>query len=736
VPSRFIIGRGELLTYDIPPPPTKPAKAHPYSLAEAKQNVVPQIVQAALDMQALPAAACPSDVAVAKLDLHPAYIAKSYFPAALLRQAGLTSIGSRTIRVRPRKDTRKTAPPECESTQLFLAGTRQAFDRFPSYATGLVEESKEAIQFAEIEQFSSMNSADRVRQGVSAPLGVYEVGLHFIPDQGAHSVRFAFSRYAKECEFEVNTDFDFPVGRMLFLAVRGDSAALERLAQFSLLRVVRPMPPLRGIAPFARSATVSVGFTLPAGPPLSTEPTVAILDGGLPATHVLEPFINRYEKSDPGAADVDGYVEHGLGVTSAFLFGPVEPNGEAPRPYSRVDHYRVLDELSDLEDPYELYRTLGHIEDVLLSRRYQFLNLSLGPDLPADDADVHAWTAVLDNVLSDGETLMSVAAGNNGERDVAAKLNRIQVPADSVNALSVGAADHTHKKWQRASYSACGPGRSPGRRKPDVVAFGGCPKEYFHVVSPGRKPQLAATMGTSFAAPLALRTAVGVRAVLGDAVHPLTIKALIVHSAQEDPGSHVDEVGWGRLPRDINEIILCDDSVARIIYQGQLRPGKYLRAPIPLPDAPLTGKVRLSATFCYASPVDVEDAAAYTKAGLTITFRPSIKRTAGKQIKPGTFFSTSVFRTEQEQRADLGKWETVLHATKSMLGSSLNKATFDIHYNARDGGAPVGSGSELIRYALVLTVKAPKHLHLYDEILASHKVLQPIEPRIILPIRT
>ena len=45
-----------------------------------------------------------------------------------------------------------------------------------------------------------------------------------------------------------------------------------------------------------------------------------------------------------------------------------------------------------------LYKTLGHIETILLSRQYEFINLSLGPDLPIEDQDVHAWTAVIDSV--------------------------------------------------------------------------------------------------------------------------------------------------------------------------------------------------------------------------------------------------------------------------------------------------------------------------------------------------
>ncbi len=331
---------------------------------------------------------------------------------------------------------------------------------------------------------------------------------------------------------------------------------------------------------------------------------------------------------------------------------------------------------------------------------------------------------------------MTVAVGNNGERDAATALNRIQVPSDSVNALSVGAANHSTATWNRADYSARGPGRSPGRRKPDVLAFGGCPKEYFHVAAPGRKAQLAATMGTSFAAPLALRTAVGVRAVLGEAVHPLTIKALLIHCAEEQAVASANDVGWGRIPGDLNDIIMCGDGTARIIYQGLLRPGKYLRAPVPLPDKQLQGNVKLTATFCYASPVDVEDAAAYTKAGLTITFRPKVTKFSGKQIKPRSFFSQSEFRTEQEQRTDLGKWETVLHASEPMRGQSLKQASFDIHYNARDGGAIAGAGAEHIRYALVLTVEAHKHANLHEEILAAHSVLESIQPRVSIPVRT
>ncbi|BDU58536.1 hypothetical protein LMORI2_15180 [Limnohabitans sp. MORI2] len=657
--NRFIIGRGEVLTYEIPPPKSGGPKAHPYTLSEAKAELIPQIREIAAAAQDLPDLACPRDVAVAKMTLHPAYIAKSFFPTGLLRGAGLVSLGSRTVRLTPRKDTLKKLVEQRETTQIFVAGTRNSFAQFSAYAKQLESGSKEALEFAEIEVLGLMSSVDRIKlQNASNQQGVYEVGLHLIPNAPVEILRRSFLDYCHECGFIVATKYEFQVGGLLFVPVEGDASKLSLLAQFSLMRVIRPMPLLRSVRPLTRGGPISIGFKLPIDQPLSNEPSVAVLDGGLPIDHILSPYVGNYFKSDETAADVSNYLNHGLGVTSALLFGPIEPGEEAQRPYSYVDHFRVLDELSDGEDPYELYRTLGHVEEVLLSRQYQFMNLSLGPDRSIEDDDVHAWTAVIDSLLSDGETLLTVAVGNNGERDHALGFNRVQVPADCVNALSVGATNLTGKSWSRAPYSARGPGRNPGRRKPDVVAFGGSPKEYFHVTFPSKHPELLATMGTSFASPYVLRTAVGIRAVLGDAVAPLTIKALLVHAAESpDLSNSADplDIGWGRVPQNLNDIIMCGDGVARIIYQGILRPGKFLRAPVPLPPIPLSGNVQLHATFCYSSPVDVQDSGAYTKAGLSVTFRPHVgKVKPGKQPTPKSFFSKSEFRTEEEQRNDLG----------------------------------------------------------------------------------
>ncbi len=734
--TRYLIGKGERLTYPIEAPRREPGtKAHPYDLASNQAVLIPQIEAASRSFEALPAAACYEDMAVAKFTLHPAYLAKSYFPRELLRAVELETVGSRTQRVRPRGLAVASAAAEADTTQLLVAGKRAALARFAKLASELEEGSKPAMQFAQIESFSAMDAGDRIRPAASRGATVFEVGLHVPLDASTRRLRAQFDNFASMCEFEVNASFEFEAGRLLFLPVEGERNNLRRLAQFSLMRVVRDMPKLRSSRPMTRAVAVPQGFRMPDAPPLSREPKVAVLDGGLPDDHVLGHHLRRYHESDPDAAPVADYAAHGLGVTSALLFGAIEPGGRAERAYAPVDHHRVLDRLSEEESAYDLYRTLGHVEAVLLSRSYQFINLSLGPELCVEDSDVHAWTAVIDNILSDGETLMTVAVGNNGQGDAIEGLNRIQVPADSVNALSVGAADRSSDGWSKAAYSAIGPGRSPGRRKPDLLAFGGSPRELFHVASPGLQLALAGAQGTSFAAPLALRSAVGIRAILGNEVSPLAIKALLVHGCEMHELEGAAQVGWGKVPADLDRLITCGDGVARIIYQGELRPGKFLRAPVPLPTAAMEGRVELTATFCYASAVDPQDASAYTKAGLGITFRPHVdkRKPDSQNATSATFFPANQWRTEEEQRADLHKWETVLHASKRFLASSLKQSVFDVHYNARDAGAPT-SGADRIRYALVLTLRAPRHADLYDQILRSHIDLQALEPVISLPL--
>ncbi|MDB5977360.1 MAG: hypothetical protein JWR07_4120 [Nevskia sp.] len=736
--TNFLIGRGELLTDYIAGPRRGGEKAAVYSYAEAAKRLAPRFTQTAQVLDALPADACPGDYAVAKLTLNPAYIAKSYFPSSLLRTASLVSVGNRNRRIKPEKwSKKKTEPQECVTTEIFVAGHRSAFRLLPALAQQLDADGEDAKQLARVETFEAFAPAEKIRQSDAAQTEFFEAALHLIPDGDFEFIRAAFVRYVEAAQGELYQDLSFRAGTLWFVPLKLTAAQVERVAQFSFIRLIRPMPKLRGLRPVQRSVSVALTCQLPTERAVSAEPSVAILDGGLPELHLIAPWLDRYVAMDDDAANIPEGEEHGLGTSSAFLFGPITPGGLAERPYANVTHYRVLDSKTHEEDPLELYRTLGFIEEVLLSRQHQFINLSLGPSLPIEDNDVHAWTSVIDSLLEDGDTLMAVAVGNNGENDWASGNARIQVPGDCVNALAVGAADSTDtSQWKRASYSAIGPGRIPGAVKPDLMAFGGSGANYFHMLAPGRRLQLAPNLGTSFASPYLLRTAVGTRAVLGNSLRPLAIKALMIHCAEAN-GHARREVGWGKIPEELAAIITCDDGVARVVYQGELKPGKYLRAKVPIPSQGITGMVTVKATFCYACPTDPQDASSYTRAGLEIVFRPdsgTIKEDKQTADSKG-FFDLGTYSGEAERRYDHGKWETALHASKRMQGRTLKAPIFDIHYNARAGGSATNDATN-IKYALVITLEAPKHPTLYNDILQAYsKILTPLQPQVTLPIR-
>ncbi|MCC5850910.1 MAG: S8 family peptidase [Verrucomicrobia bacterium] len=733
----FILGSGERLTEPVKVKTGFGAKQLPYSLNEARERLESQFSEVVAQVDRLPADACPLGYAVMRWTLHPQYIAKSYFPMHLLQAMGLESVGSRTVEIQPRKWTRKEEVRPTPTTELYVAGKRSHFRQVPERMRVLEEGSKEADNLISLESVKTLEASTR-RRLVSTNRELFlEVGLHLLQSENPDEVKQHFIIYATKLGFVPSTDLSFTSGLLWFLPMENCDGKLDDLAQFTLIRVIRPVPPMRGLRPFVRAAEVTIPCTLSELPPLSTEPKVAILDGGLPVLHAASDWVRRYHKLDARAPDDPDGLAHGLAVTSAFLFGPLTRKKKAPQPYAPVDHYRVLDGHSGGEDPYELYRTLGMVEEVLLSGQYQFLNLSLGPDLPIEDDEVQPWTAVIDEQLSDGQTLMTVAVGNNGERDRATRNDRIQVPADAVNALSVGSADDTCEDWSRASYSATGPGRCPGVVKPDLMAFGGGPEHYFHVLQEGTKPSMYPTQGTSFAAPYLLRTAVGIRALLGNDISPLAIKALLVHMADRKEYG-VLEVGMGKIPEDLMEIVSCPPGVVRVLYQGELNPGKYIRAKIPLPDNGLTGMAEMKATFCFACPTDAQDAAAYTRAGLDIYFRPHADKLKPKKEHQETksFFSRTAHAIEAELRNDFGKWETMLQGESKMRGSSLHKPVFDIHYNAREMGAASGSAAK-IPYALVITLRAQKHTELYNEILQAYpQILVPIQPKVAVQIQT
>jgi len=741
--KNYLLGYGERLTSPVDVGSGGGPKHPPYTPAEARDRVGPMLTRAASALESLPEKACPQGQAVVSITLHPEYYAKSYFPGALLRQAELRPVGSRSRTIKPKKRSRGRKPEETVTTELFVAGARSSFRRLADrVSTSSVADSHAATGFKQlvpVEDIHALTGAERMRPlhgGKKLPL---EIVLHASESWKDRFILAGFQDYLAELELEPDLTRVFYAGGLCFLRMKATKRQARKVADYSFLRVVREMPRLRTTQPILRGQLPRPRkIQLPSENPVDPSLRVAVFDGGLPKTSPLQAWATSHEVPGIGAPD-DGLLWHGETVTSAVLFGSA--GGEtAARPLCKVDHHRVLDKDS-VKDPFELYEVLERIKLVLGRDNYEFFNLSIGPTLAVEDEEVHAWTSVLDEYLSDGRCLATIAAGNTGEEpeDPVLQNWRIQVPSDCVNGLTVGATDRCSGDWKRASYSSKGPGRSPGIVKPDVVSFGGSEKEPFWVTDPDTPGRVVPTAGTSYAAPATLRSGVAIRAHLGSILSPLATKALLIHGAEQ--GGHPrDEVGWGVLPQDLDDLMICPDGMVRVVYQDEISPANYRRIRLPLPRSGLQGKVHITATFCFATAVDPEHSGNYTKSGLAVIFRPNENKFKGSEQEhadSAPFFQPKkLYAVEQELRGDAHKWETCLHERRGKLATSLDAPVFDIHYNARSEGHDDSSASK-IRYALVLSIESPKTKDLYDRVVRAYRtLLQPLNPVIEIPVQT
>lgn len=751
--ARYLIGQGEKLSEEIARPPRGMGdKAHPYSFVEARKRLAPQWMRACDELQELPDLACPAGEAAIELTLHPSYLAKSYYPGHLLREVGLFHLGSRAAHVVPDKVvSAKAAERQLPqpAAVLYLAGKIEDLIKFGKEVrkwTPIDERVQD--DFRKIEAVATPGQSrlktfsDRFADRSEIPL---EIVLHSpeAADGNGYVVR-AFRRFLKSMDIPCDIERARHVGGLTFLPLLAPRDQINSILEFAFLRALREAPRIVPFDPIVRSTSSSFPVPLPAENAITADLSVAIFDGGLPVNHGLDQWVTLRDAPGVGAPITAG-LRHGLAVTSAFLFGPLAQGQPTPIPYTNVDHWRVYGDGDD--DDFEAFSILDRIEEVLSSRRYDFINISLGPSYAIDDDDVSPWTARLDQLLAGGETVATVACGNNGAADQTCGLHRVQPPSDGVNVLGVGASDGYAAGWQRAPYSAWGPGRSPGYVKPDFVSFGGGHGQPFLVLSKVAPSRASGTMGTSFSAPIAMRSGTGIRAQFTDGLWAPAVKALLIHHAAGDVDKR-SEVGWGLLSHGLGDLVLCDDHEAHIVYQRQMPTTGAVRLFLPVPPG-LSGNVEIKATFSFYCDVDPEDAINYTRGGLDIQFRPDTTRLPppymknGKLITPSVpaadaFFSAkSFYATEYMQRDDAQKWETTLTRTKTKRASSLVQPAFDVSYVSRENGHGSSRPSNM-KFALVLTLRNRSVRDLYDRVIVSSgNRLQPMRPRagVQVPVR-
>jgi len=737
---KYIIGRGETL---IKPITIKSGggdnKLRPYTFSEAADRLMPQIDRALREIDALPDAACPGDESVIALTLHPTFLAKSYHPGALLAALGLRQVGSRERRdVEPMTRVGKSKRSAMPTSELFVAGMRADLHRL---RPDIVAEKTMAIknEFSQIEQ---INTSARQRLRVAEPseknaVIPVEIVLHAgTNDEEAKRIGDAFISWCALFGEEVVVKGLRYVGGLGFVNAYASGASIAELSRFSFIRVMRQMPrlALRSLAVRAEAIGESFDVIMPSGGPLSEQVRVAVFDGGLPPDHPFGASARGLEPAVIGPP-IPEHQAHAMQVTSAVLFGHIDEGQDPYRPPVGVDVWRVTD--ADIGPEFELAAALAHIKNILSDNKYVGISLSIGPDEAMVDDDIDEWTAMMDQLAADGNLLIVSAAGNNGDYDATTHQNRIQPSADGVNVLAVGARDTVETEWSKARYSAIGPGRSPGRVKPDVMAFGGEEYEPFFAIS--AHGVASATMGTSFAAPSTLRLAGGLKAAFSE-LSPTAIRALLVHTSNPSVNTQI-EVGYGSVRHDLEALMLCAEDEATVIYQGVLSDERYMQCPLPYPIGGFARKVEITATLVIASQVEPQDSVTYTRSGVGAFFRPNTVIDPGRTSKgelrshPSAPFLTAANVThasESALRDDAHKWDTVMKATRKFNSGTLANPVFDVEHLMRSNGGQ-GVRPADVAFSLIISLREKGRVDLHEQVLAAHPSLQALEPQIDLP---
>jgi len=541
-----------------------------------------------------------------------------------------------------------------------------------------------------------------------------------------------------------------------FIATRLTKDAANRVAQINPLRTVHPLGTIE--LPQLRNS-VSAPAPQPSMTRTSPLVKVGVFDGGCdPTVPLLDGYVNAYDSVQ--AAAIPYCMNHGTGVCGAVLYGELSGKHASdvlPSPEVTVESFRVLS-ASTQPDP-DMYECIDAIEtEVKNNPDIMIYNLSLGPKGPILDDDISRFTYALDllSYKDDGEApLFCIAAGNDGS--LPSPDNRIQSPSDLVNGLCVGAYTlGPQDNPIRTTYSCVGPGREGAKVKPDILEFGGDLQKQFVVVSTTHG-QLTSSAGTSFASPLVVHKLSSMMARSED-ISPQLARSILIECASHDDSQSREEYGYGFSPQDIDECLNCSEKHVMILYQGNLNPAQLVSLPVYAPSInAVQGNVNISWTIVAICATDPNDSDAYTSSCILDTFVPHAKkytftRDVPKKENHVVDLSTPEgILTAQNLRAqgyrqhqypdshpakrywdefdlrskDL-KWDTVIHKSICMRGSSLMDPTLTLQSIFRSNENP----NAVTRYCAAITIDAQKYQgSLYDAILQQYPLLQPIRLR-------
>ncbi len=344
--KNFLLGKGEALMQPVRHNTGGGPKKHPYTFQESRDRLLPKIHLLNNSFKDLPPLATPENMVVTKFTLNPAYLAKSYFPDHFFSVIGQVVIGSKGVSIIPEKWPKKGKPKLSESLVLFASAKKEKVIAFQKKLDDINFQNEADLQeLIKIEDIGTFYPGERIK-GFDDNINDItncEIVLHASSSHHDLFIFYALEQYADSLDIELNSGLKSNIGGITFIPAKIPKLAIPQLEKFTYLRCVRPSPKIRI---FKGSYTSGFEFQLPNEEALNSSFSAAILDAGYDFNSGLEKWVSHLDLAE---STTDRGAMHGTGVSSAFLFGSLEEEQVAPRPYVNVDNINVYEPSDDDE---------------------------------------------------------------------------------------------------------------------------------------------------------------------------------------------------------------------------------------------------------------------------------------------------------------------------------------------------------------------------------------------------
>lgn len=494
-------------------------------------------------------------------------------------------------------------------------------------------------------------------------------------------------------------------------------------------------------------------FTLPPRNSARRYPRMGVIDGGI-SNELSDWVIDRWDVLD--ASDVDhwhGTFIGGLAVAGQSLNGSEicrEPDGaeivdiavypDDQKPGAFSSYYpdgapQMFDEIDYA------------VSDAKARHGVRVFNMSLNVQHPAQPDRYGHYAARLDQIAEAHDAIFFVPTGNTAMQDLraewppdevqaltalaAARNDGLLMPAESVRNIAVAALNPPGVEpsiaFAPGRYSRRGPGLRTGV-KPDLACVGGCGSlnsrlghGLFSIRPDGAVDDCC---GTSFAAPIAAKTAAVLEHSIEGTVSRETLMALILHHAEipamlqtralRGVARHL--VGFGG-PPSADEILVGADHQITLVFASRLRKDQQIAFRFVWPpslvgaDGSCRGAAKL--TIVSTPPLDPRFGSEFVRINIDAALQQEDLDKAGKLhwrkrldaiYLPGSAEAPVI----EAARIEHGlKWSPIKAYAKSMprgIGKSSNWRLF-INYLTRAGEDMPANG---VPFTAILTISDPK----------------------------